>query len=470
MKQISGKWKGAIFLLVLSAVLLFCGDRQVSAATKCRVTFADYKGEVTTSTYKNWARTVNAGQTITLPQYSWSGYRSYWEIRTGDKVQKYKPGAKYKVNKSVKFCLQRYKLYDIRFYTDNGSKEYSNLRKQAIKGETISLPSVPQSSNTKGYGWSTSVKDKSYKKAGTKIKITGNMKFYSRTKKITSVNLYKYNGQLWKSVSTDTSKTPVFPSVNLGSVNMCLGWSSNIGDKKPQYFAGDKIPSKTGNYYMVKFGPEDDKAPVSVRLPQKHDKVYFVGDSRTEQMEWGLGRRKPASVEFIAESGQGLDWFQSHYNGGYKLLYRKVRQVYQSSGGQARQAVIINLGVNDLYNAAEYVSYLKRVSKELREKFNCDMYYMSVNPVNSAMVRAYYAESGYGTYRTEAEVKAFNRYIRSALCSGRNQYFKYLDSCTALQKYGWISDRQNRGIYDGVHYSYQTYLRIYDYCIKNLNK
>ena len=90
---------------------------------------------------------------------------------------------------------------------------------------------------------------------------------------------------------------------------------------------------------------------------------------------------------------------------------------------------------------------------------------MSVNPVNSAMIKAYG-----GTYRTEAQVAAFNKSIRMSLCSGSTNYFTYIDACTALQKYGWISNFQNKGIYDGVHYSYQTYLRIYDYCIRNLRR
>lgn len=55
------------------------------------------------------------------------------------------------------------------------------------------------------------------------------MKFYSKTQTITSVNLYKYDGKFWKSVPTNTGSTPVFPSVNLGSINMCLGWSKTMG-------------------------------------------------------------------------------------------------------------------------------------------------------------------------------------------------------------------------------------------------
>lgn len=472
MKKVS-TWKSIFFLLTLSVLVLLGGNRQVSAAAKCRVTFANYEGKVTTDTYRNWAKTVNSGQTITLPNYSRSGYRCYWEIRTGNKVQKYRPGTKYKVTKSVKFCLQKYKIYEIRFYTGDGKKEYTTLRKRPVKGEMIALPSVPGSSSKTGLGWETSVKDKNYKKAGTKIKVTGYMKFYARSKNVTGVKLYKYNGQLWKTIPANTDSTLKFPSVNLGSANMCLGWSRNKGARTPEYYAGDNIPTKNGKYYMVVFGPEDEKAPTYVRKPLKYDKVYFVGDSRTVHMEQVLGSRKPSNVEFVAKSGRGLSWFKENTNsGGYKMLWRKINKLYHSSGGKAKQAVIINLGINDIYSGASYlatlnayIDYMRKVSRGLKKDFKCDVYYMAVNPVNSAMIKAYG-----GVYRTEKQVLEFNKKIYSGLCSGRNKYFTYIDVCTPLRKYGWRSRQGDGGLYDGLHYSNRTYFRIYDYCIKFLNK
>ena len=35
---------------------------------------------------------------------------------------------------------------------------------------------------------------------------------------------------------------------------------------------------------------------------------------------------------------------------------------------------------------------------------------------------------------------------------------------------GWISNRFDMGIYDGLHYSDATYLRIFDYCMRYLNR
>ena len=85
---------------------------------------------------------------------------------------------------------------------------------------------------------------------------------------------------------------------------------------------------------------------------------------------------------------------------------------------------------------------------------------MSVNPVNSAMC----------SYRSEKNVAKFNYNIRYKLCSGKDTYYKYINCCSCLQYNGWISRDKVGGGYDGVHYSHNTYLRIYDYCIKNINK
>lgn len=161
-------------------------------------------------------------------------------------------------------------------------------------------------------------------------------------------------------------------------------------------------------------------------------------------------------LTFIAKGGQGLAWFKCE---GYPSLIRSVSKRPRSE----RKAVIINLGVNDLNNSKAYVTYMRKVSAALK-RYNCRMYYLSVNPVNSAMIADSEARP-----RTEAQVSAFNKVIYQKLCSGKNRSFTYINTCTRLQKYGWSSNRHNAGIHDGLHYSDQTYLRIFNYCMKYLN-
>ena len=429
-----------------------------SATTeKCKVVFANSNGVVSNDTFRKWTRTVTKGSYIQLPTVNRSGYKCVWVEKSGTKELKYATGRNVRITKNTKFCLRYYKLYTVRYYTMNGSKEYTSLREQGYQGQVLTFPLHPTATGYKFLGWSTSINGKTVKKEGDSLRVTGNMKFYIVGKKITGVNLRKYDGTVWKVVDT-SSRSATFPAVNLNSANMCLGWSRTKGKTtNPEYKAGDKIPTRTGNYYMVVFFSKQDRAPASIIKPTKHQMVYFVGDSRTVGLQLALGNSAPSNVDFVCKGNQGLDWFRQT---GYRELLRKLSK----QSRKTKKAVIINLGVNDMSNINTYVVYMRKVSENLKQNYNCDMYYLSVNPVNSAMIRSY----GAGT-RTEAQVAAFNKTIYQKLCSGSDRAFIYINTCTNLQKYGWSSNRYDAGIYDGLHYSVETTLRIYGYCIRKLN-
>ena len=460
-KATMNRWKGIVFLTLLFGILFLAGSRPMSVEAagtkKCKVVFANSNGVVSNDTFRKWAKTVDKGSYIELPMVKRSGYKCVWVEKNGNKELKYSVGRRVKITKNTKFCLRYYKLYTVRYYTMNGNKEYVSLREQAYKGEVLSAPLYPDAVGYKFLGWSKSVNGKNVVKEGDNIRVTGNMKFYIVGKKISGVNLRKYDGTMWKVMDT-SSGNATFPAVNLNSANMCLGWSRTKGKTtNPEYKAGDKIPTKTGNYYMVIFSVKQDRAPSSIRKPTKHEKVYFVGDSRTVFMERALGNSAPSNVDFVCETGQGLTWFKET---GYRELVRKLARQSKNT----RKAVIINLGVNDLQNINGYVSYMKAVATNLKKNYNCEMYYLSVNPVNSAVIRA---NAGY--VRTEAQIASFNKTIYQKLCNGSKRSFTYINTCTNLQKYGWISNRFNTGVNDGLHYSTETTLRIYDYCIRKLN-
>lgn len=460
-KATVNRWRGIIFLTVLFGFLLLAASRPVSAQAatteKCKVVFANSNGVVSNDTFRKWARTVTKGSYIQLPTVNRSGYKCVWIEKSGTKELKYATGRNVRITKNTKFCLRYYKLYTVRYYTMNGSKEYTSLREQGYQGQVLTFPLHPTATGYKFLGWSTSINGKTVKKEGDSLRVTGNMKFYIVGKKITGVNLRKYDGTVWKVVDT-SSRSATFPAVNLNSANMCLGWSRTKGKTtNPEYKAGDKIPTRTGNYYMVVFFSKQDRAPASIIKPTKHQMVYFVGDSRTVGLQLALGNSAPSNVDFVCKGNQGLDWFRQT---GYRELLRKLSK----QSRKTKKAVIINLGVNDMSNINTYVVYMRKVSENLKQNYNCDMYYLSVNPVNSAMIRSY----GAGT-RTEAQVAAFNKTIYRKLCSGSDRAFIYINTCTNLQKYGWSSNRYDAGIYDGLHYSVETTLRIYGYCIRKLN-
>ena len=460
-KATVNRWKGIVFLTLLFGFLFLALSRPISAEAatteKCKVVFANSNGVVSNDTFRKWARTVTKGSYIQLPTVNRSGYKCVWVEKRGTKELKYATGRNVRITKNTKFCLRYYKLYTVRYYTMNGSKEYTSLREQGYQGQVLTFPLHPTATGYKFLGWSTSINGKTVKKEGDSLRVTGNMKFYIVGKKITGVNLRKYDGTVWKVVDT-SSGSATFPAVNLNSANMCLGWSRTKGKTtNPEYKAGDKIPTRTGNYYMVVFFSKQDRAPASIIKPTKHQMVYFVGDSRTVGLQLALGNSAPSNVDFVCKGNQGLDWFRQT---GYRELLRKLSK----QSRKTKKAVIINLGVNDMSNINTYVVYMRKVSENLKQNYNCDMYYLSVNPVNSAMIRSY----GAGT-RTEAQVAAFNKTIYQKLCSGSDRAFIYINTCTDLQKYGWSSNRYDAGIYDGLHYSVETTLRIYGYCIRKLN-
>ncbi len=338
----------------------------------------------------------------------------------------------------------------------SGKREYTSLRRQGYKGENLVLPEYPDAVGYRILGWGTSAGGKATKKEGQTVTVTGNMKLYLIATKDSRIRLCKADGSIWKTMSA-ASGSVRFPAVYLKSGNMCLGWSRSKGKAiRPEYKTGDRIPS-SGNYYMVVFKKSQDCAPASVIKPTKYQKVYFVGDSRTVFLKKTLGSSRPSNVDFVCLSGERLAWFKGE---GYTALIHKLAV----QPADSRKAVIVNFGVNDLQNINRYVSYMKTLAQKLKRNYNCEMYYMSVNPVNSAVIRV-----NRGRVREETQLAAFNRTIYQKLCSGSKPSFTYINTCTYLQNSGWISNRFNTGVNDGVHYSRATTLRIYDYCIKKLN-
>ena len=466
MKQFKKKWQTVFLIMLMAFFVTFAGGtKQTSAAViedgntvKCKVVFADRNGRVSTQKLKKMARTVNSGTTIQLPKYQETGYKCVWVTKSGGKVtRKYNPGQKVTISKSTRFYLLTYKTYTVRFYTANGKNQYKKYAQTVQKGTRITLPQITVSSQTAVVGWKTSLNSTTTLKAGTKIKVTSNRKLYAVTKTVKSyVNLYTNAGGSWKKID-NSNGTAVFPDVNIKNGDMCLGWSRTPGQNtKPQYYGGDTIPTKTGNYYMVVFHKSMDQIPASLMVPATYDRVYFVGDSRTKGLANSLGTDKSSKVDLVYKAGRGLDWF---INEGYSELVRKLSQ----DSPVDTKAVVINLGINDLSNLSRYVVCMRKFATKLQD-YGCDMYYMSVNPFNSAMFPANY------TRRTPAKIINFNNTIRQQLCTGSSKCYTYIDTFSSLRKYGWISQSETSTEPDGLHYTRATYLRIYNYCIKFLNQ
>lgn len=189
--------------------------------------------------------------------------------------------------------------------------------------------------------------------------------------------------------------------------------------------------------------------------------IIFVGDSRTYFMQKTLlreyGKDAVAKVSFVCKTGEGLSWFET---AGERVMRSEIARLQSDSDKPV--AVIFNLGVNDLSshnsgNGVDYKgeanAYLARMNTLAEElESDCRLFYMSVNPVNTAMKPT----------RKEAQLRYFNDRLQSRL----NKRFQWIDTYKYLMKNGYSTYNEFKGnIDDGVHYSTCTYKRIYKYCM-----
>lgn len=284
-----------------------------------------------------------------------------------------------------------------------------------------------------------------------------------------TVILVTSEGSIKKTASADG--TVLLPSDKNGKDYTFLGWSTRKNQTgNPQYQAYERIKvNKTIRLYPVKYkwsGELDLSVGNLADQLTNYSGVIFVGDSRTMMMEKTLERQYGSSIHdkvgFVHKSGEGLEWLRQY---GGKLLMEELKA--RSSEHSRPVAVVFNMGVNDLIHrngksldyrrvVSRYTSYMNSLSEKLKQ-YNCTLFYMSVNPVNTAMKPT----------RKESEVRAFNNQLKRGLSSS----FKWIDSYSYFIKNGYTTLCEFRGnTDDGLHYSMKTYKRIYAYVLNKLQK
>ena len=471
------KW---LLLALVAAALIFvpAASHKVSAAKLVyTVKFNNNSGTSKSKTYTALTRNVTLNTTIRLPAVPKAvGYQNLgWTTRKGSSKVVYKAGASVKVRKDMTLYAVRRKskYYTVNFYLGNGSTNsaYKKLQKKVEEGTYYTLPAVPSRSGYVNLGWSTAKNGKAStaKKVGTKIKISGNIRYYSVQMQSVKVNLRKANGTVWKTVTLGKGGYLKLPSVSNETGYTFMGWSKTRrtgSSTDPDYEAGELLRiSKNTNLYATVFNRALEKDISSDEMAHPaigmmYSKVIFVGDSRTAGIQATLNKQMSSSVtngvSFVANPGKGLSWFRDT---GYAQLIEEI----DKTEGSKPIAVIFNLGVNDLGNAGNYVSYMTNIASTLKSK-NCKLFYMSVNPINSTMI----TKAGRGA-RTEAQVREFNSKIRSGLSLD----YKYIDMYSVLMKKGYGTNASYNGTDadsdDGLHYTTKTFKRIYYYCITYLN-
>lgn len=237
------------------------------AASKVRtITFAGPTGATNTQ-FKALKMTVLNGTAVKLPAVpKATGYSNLgWSLKKNAASAAYAAGKTMKVTKNLTLYAVRKKLpsYSVTFNNNSGtskSKSYTALNKKIYQGEYITLPSLPKASGYINLGWTTTKKStKVTHKAGSKVKVTKNLKFYAVRKKATyyTAAFYTCSGSasstykaLNKKVLSGTSIT--LPAVPARSGYVNLGWSTKKNASSAAYKAGAKLTvSKNMKLYAV---------------------------------------------------------------------------------------------------------------------------------------------------------------------------------------------------------------------------
>lgn len=164
---------------------------------------------------------------------------------------------------------------------------------------------------------------------------------------------------------------------------------------------------------------------------QVYDKVIMVGDSRFVGMSSAANH---PLCQWICEVSMGYDW----------LVSEAAPAIDASVVPNC--AIVINLGVNDVYRPGDYAAYLNSKIDGWVQA-GADVYFMSVNPV----------VDGYGGSVTNAAVEQFNSTMTATL----SQKIGYIDTYNYLIQNGY-------GTADGLHYDASTYAAILNYCLRQL--
>ena len=269
-----------------------------------------------------------------------------------------------------------------------------------------------------------------------------------------TAKLYTYQGVLWRTIKVDDET--VFPAQSFEEGRTFQGWSTKKGQRKGAiYKEQQKIPKKNASYYAVVSRPSLEKAVGSLKEPGKYEKIYFVGDSRTEHLKNYFGKQMERT-KFISESYKGYEWFIRR-GGGYDQLISALKKAKKT---KKKNAVIFCLGVNDLHNIDDYIAFYKSKASELKKQ-NCDLFVMSVNPFSPKQRSRFKLKNtpGYEEKRTLSLVNTFNNKLKNEL-GGK---YRYLDVNSYLYKIGFCYKAGSNKVPDGLHYTKTTYRNILSY-------
>lgn len=166
--------------------------------------------------------------------------------------------------------------------------------------------------------------------------------------------------------------------------------------------------------------------------------VIFVGDSRIGQMSNAVGGSAAyPGVAFVACYGGGNEWLST-------TQAKADIDRYVTPGS----VIIINYGVNDLSKHNEYISTINKYSQDWQSK-GAAVYFASVGPVG---------ENQYG--KRNWAVEYFNNQLNSRLNAAIGR----------IDLYGYLTLTGYPAQADGLHYTADTYARMFQYLMQSVGK
>ena len=435
-----------------------------------KVTFNNNAGTSTSSSYTSLAVYADQNQKITLPAVPKAkGYTNLgWTTSKGKKKPLYKAGSQVKITKTTRFYAVRRKskYYTVTYYMGDGktNSTYKKLTTKVEEGTKVTFAKVPARSGYINLGWS-SKKNSTKATAKASYTVTRNITLYAVQKKAVTLTLCKNNGAVYSTTRMAQGSTYKLSGVKDANGYTFMGWSEQAGQKvNPDYEAEETITvQKNTTLYAVVFNRSSEDNLSADVLPQvnsyKYKNVVFIGDSRTEYMKNALARAGANTnyVKFICKAGEGYSWLTGTAVPQLQELVKNDTNSILSK----KTAVIFNFGVNDYNEYAKYAAYYKLIASSL-EKKGCELYFMSVNPINRLML----SNTGRAD-RSEAKIRSFNTYMQKNLPSS----YTYIDMYSYLKAtgYSFASDKYGAGnIDDGLHYTARTYKRIFTQCLRSL--
>lgn len=151
---------------------------------------------------------------------------------------------------------------------------------------------------------------------------------------------------------------------------------------------------------------------------------YYLGDSRTV----GMSSTFDSNEKSIAKVGGNYTDFITHSSSLKNELYNKTDSYN----------IVLNYGVNDLYNSSKYCTGYKDLASSLGSNYT--IYVVSVNPVDDSK----------GWNATNKEINSFNSSIKSCISGVSNM--KYCDVSSKATTSAW-----NNYLSDGLHYTNDGY-------------